>query len=331
MDLLTVVDRVIEDCEHEWEFTQFNDALYAGEGWQWILSRPRLRAAIKMPTPPAGDVWLTDQQAQLFVHKVVVGKEWNMLDYIVNGHAISKGNTAFGRAYFFKDLFRKLGRGVLSNRFISANPASGKTFASTHEGGIQLKTLPHGGGYTAFQLVGDTSSGWGGLQTAGQKFLAFMDDESDLRPSKRLSKITKGEVDDKFYTLAADSRNSCLVGAMVADIVNEVGQTLRLVSFTANMCGSVGNYVAHTSRGQASQTHMEIFQLERLGQILKHLALKESFSAIDIGILGMKTSTVVSENSMCPACSGTKVTQLDNLLKGDIGKVKLDVNFLSIA
>lgn len=330
MDLLTIVDLVINDCKAEWEFEQFNSEVHEGRGWEWIFSRPRLKGLVVIPAAPAGDLWPTDQQVATLVHHLVVTKGWNMHEYRANGHAIASGNVNFGRSYFFKDLVRKLGRAISANRYVSSNPAAGKTFAAAHETGITVTPLPHGGGYAAFQLSGSTSSSWAGLQTAGQKFLAYMDVESDLPPSERLSKITKGEVDDLFYTLDDDSGNSCLVGVMVADILNEFGQTLRVVSFTANMCRTNQVYVAHTNRKQDSQIHMEIFQFERLGQLLQHILLKETISAIDVGILGMKTSKVVSENSMCDACRGTKITQLDNSLKGKVNKLKVSVDFLSI-
>lgn len=330
MDLLAVVDLVIDDCTDEWEFEDFNTSVHEGTGWDWIFRRQGLRGKVALPAASATDVWPLDHQVQPLVHRVVVTKGWNMLSYTYNGHPISSGNVSFGRAYFFKDLVRKLGRGVFARQFIGTNPAPGKTFSSSHESGIEVMALPHSG-YAAFQLLGGSSSSWRGLQSAGQKFLAFMDLESNLRPSQRLPKLTKAEVDNMFDTLADDSGGSCLLGVMIADIINDGGQTLRLVSFTANMCSTTRGYVAHTDRKQGSQIHMEIFQFERLGQILKHMLNKQKISAIDVGILGMKTSTVVSENSMCDACSGTKTTQLENLLKGETHKLKVVVDFLSIA
>ena len=101
-----------------------------------------------------------------------------------------------------------------------------------------------------------------------------------------------------FGTLENDSGGSCLLGVMVADIKNGYGQALRVVSFTGNMCGKKGSYAAQTARGQGSQVHMEIFHLERLGALMNLMLgrKKQIIKAIDVGILGLKTNAVVSEN-----------------------------------
>ncbi len=333
MNLLTVVEKVIDDCAQEWEFHQFVSAVYEGEGWEWIFARRGLKGVVMLPANPTEEVQLSGPEAEWLVHRLVVTKGWSMRDYDCNGHAISTfGNINTGRSYFVRLLVKELGKGIAAARYSSTNPMPGKSLASLHETGITLTSITHGGGYPAYRLAGDTSRNWHGLQTAEQRFLAFLDEESHVPPSKRLSKLNKTQADQKFYTLDTDSGGSCLLGAMVADIANAFGQVLRVVSFTGNMMRHNKVYSAQTTRKQeGDQTHMEIFQFERLGVLLRQILAADTISSIDIAILGLKTNKVVSENAMCDACQGAQATNLDNVLQGRTDKMKLDVSFLSIA
>lgn len=333
MNLLYVVEKVIDDCAQEWEFLQFTSAVHEGEGWDWIFARRGLRGVVTLPDTPTEEVQLSSHEAEWLVHRLVVTKGWNMREYLCGDHAISSfGNLSAGRSLFVRTLVKELGKAIAAARYVRTNPIAGKTLTSLHETGITLTSLTHGGGYPAFQLAGDTSRNWHGMLTAGQRVLAYLDQESNLPPSKRLSKLTKIQADEKFYTLEADSGHCCLLGVMVADIANVFGQILRVVSFTGNMSRHNKVYTAQTMRKQqGDQIHMEIFQFERLGVLLRQMLAADTIGSIDIGILGLKTSTVVSENSMCDACQGAQATNLDNILQGRTDKVKLDVSFLSIA
>ena len=113
---------------------------------------------------------------------------------------------------------------------------------------------------------------------------------------------------------------------MIADIHDAMGRITRLVSLSGNMRGSKGSWQAQTARGQGSQNHMEIFHLERLGKVLERLMARQDFkiSKLDIGILGKKTNSVVSENKMCEGCQAVKKTEIDDRIAGK--KIALDFN-----
>ena len=322
-ELVGYVGRVIYSCADETEFAKFTYKVEAGAGWEWITAKPALKAGFTLPKASISPVRVTDQDVQILVYDARVGMGWSLGSLSYNGAPL-QANTGIGpqhvggaRSSFFADLVKKLGESITEYRAISQNPAAGTTFSTGHEGGITLATL-HGPQTACFLLSGEISNGWNDEADVANAFVQFVERAPNGSPGTELSKIGKEQADQMLGNLENQSGGNCLLGVMIADIKNDTGRVLRVASISGNMCGSKGSWVSQTTRQQASQMHMEIFHLERLGKLIEHLKAKQDFTMaeIDIGILGKKTNTVVNENVMCGGCQGTKVTEIDNRLQG---------------
>ncbi len=331
--LIFIIESVMDDCKDENDFMQFVYAVQGDEGWNWISNRPGLRNSALMPSIPLGRIRLSSDQAEFLVHKARVEKKWSLASLYQEGKTLSAhGEHAMGlriaRGEFFSNLVESLSTDIDGKRFLAKNPAHGQLMSADHEAGITVTAVERAVD-PAWILSGEVSANWR-QQASAQRVLSYLDIDPNASPQQRLSVMTLKEAQSDLSEIVGDSGGCCLVGVMVADIRMAYGQIFRIVSFSGNMCGKSGEYKPHISQGQGSQIHMEIFHLERLGALLDYLQTRPEpiISSVNVGVLGLKTSKVVSENKMCIACDSTRKKKLDDhpLLKGV--RVNFDPLFL---
>lgn len=325
--LTSVVHMVITTCRDESEFSNFVYAVLGGGGWEWIFGHRTLVNTVTLPPRSTGPIHAPDMLLEPLVYDAVVKRAWSLGSFYFQGQSLTQPQFPLTRRNvrlsFFGDLVQKLGEQMDAVRFLG-NPASGVTLTTSHEGGVTVTAVS--GTTNVWELTGDTSANWPARVNVFRSVLKYVARSPGQPLHVQLAGVPVQTARDWFADMIGETGNSCLVGVLVADLKNGVGQITRVVSVSANMCGSRGDYTAHTRRRQGSQIHMEIFLLERLGALLTHMT--DTIEEADVAILGLKTSTVVSENSMCDACAGTKTTQLEGKVPSKVKKLVFGIDFL---
>lgn len=335
-DMVNMVKKIADACADENEFANFCEQAMWENGWYKIMGTEKFKSTLKIPElPGAGASLIREGDMAGLVTDIFTTRGWTLGKLAYKGQHLDGSeapqatdmNTV--RRKYFSKMLVTLRNGMMSNLYPATNRAEGQSLTAPHENSVTATALPDSK-YTVLELKGETSNGWGNHSAVSKRIINFIDGGLARKPSERLAQISAAQASEWFAEAVNESGGSCLVGVMVADLTNKMGQVTRLISLSGNMCGDRGGYEAQTKSKQGSQIHMEQFHFERLAQYINHVTQSPEGALVsaDIGILGLKTNDVVSENDMCDACKGTRAREIDSLSPAKIPTITLNVNFL---